>query len=169
MTSKWNSGSAASLWQPSASDPSWPMPTHSVLALLDRPTPASCRADRRHGTLGLRKPKVPIRGMDVAGRVEAVGRQVTQFQPGDEVFGWCDGSYAEYAAAVEDHFAPKRRRSASSRRRLFPSPVSPSCKASVTRPGPAGTKGLDHRGRRRCGLVRRAASEGVRRTRHRGL
>jgi NADPH:quinone reductase-like Zn-dependent oxidoreductase len=58
-------------------------------------------------TLGLRKPKVPVRGMDVAGRVEAVGRQVTRFQPGDEVFGWCDGSYAEYATAGEDHFALK--------------------------------------------------------------
>ncbi len=58
-------------------------------------------------TLGLRKPKVPIRGMDVAGRVEAVGRQVTRFHPGDEVFGWCDGSYAEYATAGEDHFALK--------------------------------------------------------------
>jgi NADPH:quinone reductase-like Zn-dependent oxidoreductase len=55
----------------------------------------------------LRKPKVPVRGMDVAGRVEAVGRQVTRFQPGDEVFGWCDGSYAEYATAGEDHFASK--------------------------------------------------------------
>lgn len=58
-------------------------------------------------TLGLRKPKVPVRGMDVAGRVEAVGRQVTRFRPGDEVFGWCDGSYAEYATAGEDHLAPK--------------------------------------------------------------
>ena len=58
-------------------------------------------------TLGLRKPQVPVRGMDVAGRVEAVGRQVTRFREGDEVFGWCDGSYAEYATAGEDHFAPK--------------------------------------------------------------
>ena len=58
-------------------------------------------------TLGLRKPKVPSLGMDVAGRVEAVGTLVTRFQPGDEVFGWCDGSFAEYAAAGEDHFAPK--------------------------------------------------------------
>jgi NADPH:quinone reductase-like Zn-dependent oxidoreductase len=57
--------------------------------------------------LGLRKPKVRVRGMDVAGRVEAVGSNVTRFQPGDEVFGWCDGSFAEYAAAPEDNLAAK--------------------------------------------------------------
>jgi NADPH:quinone reductase-like Zn-dependent oxidoreductase len=45
-----------------------------------------------------------LRGMDVAGRVEAVVKQVTRFQPRDDVFGWCDGSCAEYAAAGEDHF-----------------------------------------------------------------
>jgi len=57
--------------------------------------------------LGLRKPKVLVRGMDVAGRVEAVGEQVTRFQPGDEVFGWCDGSFAEYACAPEDQLVLK--------------------------------------------------------------
>jgi NADPH:quinone reductase-like Zn-dependent oxidoreductase len=59
-------------------------------------------------TLGLRSPKVPVRGMDLAGTVEAVGRNVTRFRPGDAVFGWTDGgSYAQYASAPEDHFAPK--------------------------------------------------------------
>ncbi len=58
-------------------------------------------------SLGLRKPKVPVRGMDVAGRVEAVGENVTRFQPGDAVFGWCDGSFAEYACAPEDNLAAK--------------------------------------------------------------
>jgi NADPH:quinone reductase-like Zn-dependent oxidoreductase len=57
--------------------------------------------------LGLRKPKTPVLGMDVAGRVEAVGSKVTRFQPGDEVFGWCDGSFAEYASAPEDQLAAK--------------------------------------------------------------
>jgi NADPH:quinone reductase-like Zn-dependent oxidoreductase len=58
-------------------------------------------------TLGLRKPKVPVRGMDVAGTVEAVGKDVTRFQPGDAVFGWSDGSFAEYVSAPEDQLAPK--------------------------------------------------------------
>jgi NADPH:quinone reductase-like Zn-dependent oxidoreductase len=58
-------------------------------------------------SLGLRRPKVPVQGMDVAGRVEAVGGDVTRFQPGDAVFGWCDGSFAEYAVAPEDHLAGK--------------------------------------------------------------
>jgi NADPH:quinone reductase-like Zn-dependent oxidoreductase len=58
-------------------------------------------------TLGLRKPKVPVLGMDVAGTVEAVGGKVTRFQPGDEVFGWCDGAFAEYAVAPEDQLAAK--------------------------------------------------------------
>jgi NADPH:quinone reductase-like Zn-dependent oxidoreductase len=57
--------------------------------------------------LGLRKPKTPVLGMDVAGRVEVVGSKVTRFQPGDEVFGWCDGSFAEYASAPEDQLAAK--------------------------------------------------------------
>jgi NADPH:quinone reductase-like Zn-dependent oxidoreductase len=56
---------------------------------------------------GLIRPKYPVRGRDVAGRVEAVGANVTRFQPGDEVFGTCEGSFAEYAAAREDKLALK--------------------------------------------------------------
>jgi NADPH:quinone reductase-like Zn-dependent oxidoreductase len=58
-------------------------------------------------SLGLRKPKVPVRGTDVAGVVEAVGANVTRFRPGDAVFGWCDGSFAEYASAPQDQLAAK--------------------------------------------------------------
>src|SRR5207247_2088521 len=46
-------------------------------------------------------------GADVAGRVEAVGKDVTLFKPGDEVFGTCNGSFAEYACAREDRLALK--------------------------------------------------------------
>ena len=56
---------------------------------------------------GLRRPKHPVRGTDVAGTVVAVGSAVTRFQPGDDVFGSADGSYAGYAAAAEDELAPK--------------------------------------------------------------
>jgi len=56
---------------------------------------------------GFRAPKARVRGMDVAGVVEAVGATVTRFQAGDEVFGACDGSFAEHACAREATLAPK--------------------------------------------------------------
>jgi len=57
--------------------------------------------------LGLRKPKVTRLGVDVAGRVEAVGRKVTKFKPGDEVFGGCRGAFAEFVCATENELALK--------------------------------------------------------------
>ena len=60
---------------------------------------------------GLLKPKNPILGADVAGRVEAVGSQVRQFQPGDEVFGYLSryggSTFAEYVCAGEDEITLK--------------------------------------------------------------
>lgn len=56
---------------------------------------------------GLRAPKNLVLGMDVAGVVEAVGKNVSRFQPGDEVFGIGKGSYAEYVCALEDKLAHK--------------------------------------------------------------
>jgi NADPH:quinone reductase-like Zn-dependent oxidoreductase len=56
---------------------------------------------------GFRAPKVRVRGMDVAGTVEAIGQNVTQFRTGDEVFGTCNGSFAEQASAPADTLAPK--------------------------------------------------------------
>ncbi|MFG2297347.1 NAD(P)-dependent alcohol dehydrogenase [Streptomyces sp. NPDC048603] len=49
--------------------------------------------------LGLRRPKVPVRGRDFAGTVEAVGAAVTGLRPGDEVYGEADGAFAEYVCA----------------------------------------------------------------------
>ncbi|MFD1214115.1 alcohol dehydrogenase catalytic domain-containing protein, partial [Arthrobacter sp. GCM10027362] len=57
---------------------------------------------------GLRGPRVRVRGRDVAGTVAAVGRNVTRFRPGDEVFGTClEGSYAEYARTKQDRLEHK--------------------------------------------------------------
>ena len=61
----------------------------------------------RLGGYGLRAPKHPVPGMDMAGVVEAIGEHVTRFQPGDEVFGIGKGAYAEYALAPEDKLVPK--------------------------------------------------------------
>jgi NADPH:quinone reductase-like Zn-dependent oxidoreductase len=63
---------------------------------------------------GLLKPKIKILGTDVAGRIEAVGRNATQFQPGDEVFGDLSdcgyGAFAEYVAVPEDALTLKPAR-----------------------------------------------------------
>ena len=56
---------------------------------------------------GFLKPKDPKLGADVAGVVEAIGSNVTEFKPGDEVFGVCSGSFAEYAVAAESKLALK--------------------------------------------------------------
>jgi NADPH:quinone reductase-like Zn-dependent oxidoreductase len=56
-------------------------------------------------SLSRAKNRVP--GTDIAGTVEAVGKDVTQLAPGDEVFGWCRGAFAEYVSVSEDALAPK--------------------------------------------------------------
>ncbi|MFI5563405.1 NAD(P)-dependent alcohol dehydrogenase [Amycolatopsis japonica] len=59
---------------------------------------------------GVRRPKARVRGMDFAGVVHAVGGDVTRFRPGDEVFGTCQGSFAEYAVTTVDSIARKPER-----------------------------------------------------------
>jgi NADPH:quinone reductase-like Zn-dependent oxidoreductase len=52
---------------------------------------------------GVRGPRRRTPGLDIAGQVEAVGGNVEQLRPGDEVFGWCKGAFAEYACTAENN------------------------------------------------------------------
>ena len=56
---------------------------------------------------GIRRPRNPVPGRDVAGTIADVGSGVTRFSPGDEVYGVAPGSFAEYAVASPDKLAPK--------------------------------------------------------------
>jgi NADPH:quinone reductase-like Zn-dependent oxidoreductase len=56
---------------------------------------------------GLRRPKNRVPGTDVAGTVEAVGNQVTDLRPGDQVFGWAEGAFAEHARAGANQLVRK--------------------------------------------------------------
>ncbi|MFF5955023.1 NAD(P)-dependent alcohol dehydrogenase [Streptomyces luteogriseus] len=59
------------------------------------------------GVMGLRRPRMPVRGRDFAGRVEALGPGVTGLEPGDEVYGEADGAFAEYVCARDGEVGPK--------------------------------------------------------------
>src|SRR3954454_20246283 len=56
---------------------------------------------------GLTKPKIRVRGRDVAGRVEAVGPDSSAFHTVDDVYGICNGAFAEFATATVKKLAPK--------------------------------------------------------------
>ena len=62
---------------------------------------------RLMGGMGLTKPKARVAGVDAAGRVEAVGANVRGLRPGEEVLGFCQGAFAEYARAEADKVVPK--------------------------------------------------------------
>jgi len=59
------------------------------------------------GGVGLARPRHRVAGLDAAGRVEAAGPDVREFQAGDEVLGFCPGAFAEYARAEAVKLAPK--------------------------------------------------------------
>ena len=65
---------------------------------------------RLMGGVGLTRPKHRIAGADGAGVVEQVGANVRDLRPGDEVLGWFEGSFAEYARAAADRVVPKPAR-----------------------------------------------------------
>jgi len=96
---------------------------------------------------GLRRPKVRVPGIDLAGRVEATGKAATRFQPGDEVFGeivkghqWKNaGAYAEYAIVPEE------------RLELKPSNLSFEQAAAIPTSGLIALQGVDREGRARSG------------------
>ncbi len=83
---------------------------------------------------GFRRPKALNPGRCLAGTVEAVGRDVTEFKPGDEVYGTCNGSFAEYVVTQRGCSPLNRHTCPSSRRRRYPFPGSPRCRVSVTAP-----------------------------------
>jgi NADPH:quinone reductase-like Zn-dependent oxidoreductase len=88
---------------------------------------------------GLRRPKNMSIGGDLAGRVEAVGANVTHFQPGDEVFGVQAGAYAEYVCAAEKNLA------------LKPANVSFEAAATVPIAGLTALQGLRNQGKIQAG------------------
>jgi NADPH:quinone reductase-like Zn-dependent oxidoreductase len=98
---------------------------------------------------GPRKPKVP--GVDVAGIVEAVGSAVTQFKPGDAVFGTCRGAFAEYAIAPVSTLAAK------------PDNISFECAAACPVAGLTALQGLRNHGKIQPGqnVLINGASGGV--------
>ena len=92
--------------------------------------------------IGLRHPKHPVLGCDVAGRVEAVGAEVTGFAPGDEVFGYpfpACGAFAEYVRVPADQLAPK------------PASLSFEQAAAIPLAGTTALQGLRDRGRLAAG------------------
>lgn len=89
---------------------------------------------------GLRTPKSRVPGMEVAGHVDAIGKSVTQCRPGDDVFGWCHGAFAEYVSVSENALAARPANMTMEQARPFQSPHLPRCRLCATRdrssPGP---------------------------------
>jgi NADPH:quinone reductase-like Zn-dependent oxidoreductase len=94
--------------KPAPTDDEVPVRVHAASLNLADWYEVSGRPYVGRAQMGLRKPKSNRLGVDYAGTVEAVGKNVTEFRPGDEVFGGRNGAYAEYVSARADRgIAPK--------------------------------------------------------------
>ena len=116
---------------------------------------------------GVRRPKAPNPGRSLAGTVESVGKDVTEFKPGDEVYGTCDGSFAEYAGAEASMLAPKPANLSFEQAAAVP--ISGVDRAA-SRPQGAGAARATRADRRRVGRrghLRRPDRQGVRCRSHR--
>ena len=121
-------------------------------------------------TYGLRKPKNRIPGFEVAGHVEAVGTNVKQLQPGDEVFGWCNGAMAEYVSVSEDALAPKPANLTFEQAAAVPISAFTALQGLRDQGQiEAGPEGLGQRCLGRRGYVRRADRQGIRSGSDRGV
>jgi hypothetical protein len=104
---------------------------HIRAASVDRGTShlmAGLAYPMRLAGFGLRKPIATNPGRSMAGTVESAGTNMTQFQPGDDVYGTCDGSFAPYARPGRRGSRPGRRTCPSSRQQPSLSPRSPPCR-----------------------------------------
>ena len=112
--------------------------------------------------LGWSRPKIPIRGWDVAGRVEAVGSGVTDFRPGDEVLGEAQrGSFAELTVAPADKLVRKPSRISFEQAAAVPVSGTTAIQALQRQGAPAARAvGPGDRRRRRCGDVHGADRQG---------
>ena len=114
--------------------------------------------------VGFPRPKDYILGWDLAGTVEAVGSNVTRFQPGDVVYGACSHTLAEYALAAEDELALKPANLCFEEAAAVPTAAITALQgAAGCRKITAGPEGIGQRGFGRGGFVCRADRQSARR------
>ena len=112
---------------------------------------------------GVRSPKASNPGRALAGTVESVGHQVTGFKPGDEVYGTCDGSFAEFARAATNKLAAKPTNLSFEQAAAVPISGGTALQAVRKANVQPGQQVSDRRHVGRRGHVRRANRQGLRR------